>query len=373
MDFNDLSEFLNTTSIPIEEESIGFLEIIRKAHNEIINSNLYSYFLSSKDSYVSHAFLLGLLDIIKKRTGTKYNFTKHDVTTELPTEKGRIDIVIKDLIAPTVIIIENKLFHNLYNPLMDYWNHFKIDKSSKIGILLTVKPHPIPDDVKDKFINITHWEWINSVKQYLSFSEIEEDKTKVYLEDFFNTIERLSTTYEMNESAKFFFEHASQINLACESQNEGHKFILEQYELIASKLGLQSYGGDLHWKNFWDENNVIDTYFTLTIDDIIKGDGLNYKIIIEIIREDKTHIEDIIKVFKNHPQFKDKDSGENTDFYSHLLLKDYTISLEQMNNFADYVVDNIKHDFGDLFVRIVGYRYPNKDITVWSQKVCPSV
>ena len=162
---------------------------------------------------------------------------------------------------------------------MDYWDHFTYNINVKIGVLLTLKTSDIPIEVSNKFINITHWEWINKVKSNFDFTKIENNRLKIYLEDFINTIETMSTTYKLNQSAKFFFENAKKVNQAYETITEGHRFMIEQYQLIASKLGLDEYGNDILFRNFWDEANQIDIYLTVTTHDIILGDSFCYKII----------------------------------------------------------------------------------------------
>lgn len=367
----ELSHFLNNTKIPIVKEDIGFLEIIKKPHNETINSNIYAHFLSCDDSIITEAFLSALLDLINAKTNRELKFSRPYVNTEFSTNEGRIDILIRDFTEPTTIIIENKIFHWLHNSLLEYWNYFKIKNDHKIGILLTVNPHHIPKEVADAFVNITHWEWIQNIQERLNFDEIRKKANKVYLKDFFNSIKNLSTTYTMNASAKFFFEHAAQINKANATLIEGHKFMSEQYQKIASLLGLETFGNEIDWKNFWDEDNRLDTYFTIAAQDIISGKGLKYKIIIEVIRDDKTRIEEIVNNFKDHAQFKDKERGQSVDFYSHLLVKKYEITIEDFGAFANHVVKNIKNDFGDIFVSIVKHLYPNTNINNWKQNVLP--
>lgn len=366
-----LSEFLNKSNIPIIKEDIGFLEIIKKPHNETINSNIYAHFLSCNDNTITEAFLSALLELITDRTNREFKFSKHYVNTELSTNEGRIDIVIRDLIEPTTLIIENKIFHWLHNSLLEYWNYFKIENHHKIGVLLTVNLHHIPNEVAGAFVNITHWEWIQAIKNRLNFDEIKEEANKVYLKDFFNSIKNLSTTYTMNASAKFFFEHAFQINRANQTLLEGHKYMLEQYQKIASLLGLETYGNDIDWKNFWDEDNTIDTYITVAAQDIISGRALRYKIIIEVMRNDQARLDEIVANFKDHFQYKDKERGQSLDFYTHFLVKEYEITIEDLGAFADHVVKNIKNDFGDIFVSIVEHLYPPKIIESWKQNLLP--
>ncbi|MCL7752449.1 PD-(D/E)XK nuclease family protein [Polaribacter sp. Z022] len=365
MEYSDLSNFFNENEIPIEEQKLGFLEIIKKAHNETINSNIYAHFLSCEDDEIKYVFLRALLEIIETKSEKELRFSNHYVLTEFSTDKGRVDIVVKDLIQPSTIIIENKLYHWLHNDLEEYWTFFNIPDANKVGVLLTLEPNEIPSNVKGNFINITHWEWIEKIKDQLNFDLISNNAYKIYVTDFFNSIERLSTTYKMNDSAKFYFEHASQVKKANHTLNEGHKFMAEQYALIASKLGLETYGNDVNWVNIWDEDNVLDTYFTITNYDIMSGSGHKYKIILELNRKDKDRLDEVNENFKNHLQYKDKFRGESVGTYCHFLVKEYDISLEDLNSFANHVVDNIVSDFGEIFIAIINHLYPEKNIENW--------
>ncbi|EMQ95191.1 hypothetical protein D778_02712 [Xanthomarina gelatinilytica] len=372
MDLIQLQSFLNQNEIPIAKQNFGFLEIIKKAHNETINSAIYAHFLSSDDPTIKQAFLSALLAIIEIKTDKKLHFHNPYASTELPTDEGRIDIVIKDLIEPSTIIIENKLYHWLHNNLKEYWTFFKINDCNKAGVLLTLEPHGIQEEVKEHFINITHWEWVKNIKDRLDFDEVKDETNIIYLNDFFNTIERLSTTYKMNTSAKFFFEHAAQVNKANHTLIEGHKFMLDQYRLIASILGLETYGSDINWVNIWDESNILDTYLTITTHDIISGNGYRYRIILELNRNDRDKVDAITAQFKDHPKFKDKDRGQSKDTYIHFLVKEYEITPEELNVFADHVVKNIVKDFGEIFIEIIKCIHPEKNIENWKQNFLKS-
>ncbi|SFU75520.1 hypothetical protein SAMN05216480_12020 [Pustulibacterium marinum] len=365
MSFTELYVFLNETEIPLEKRKDGFLEIIRKDHNENINSNIYAYYLSCEIEELKSTFLDALLSIIYEKTLRKFQFTRAFTTTEMTTSNGRIDIFIRDLINPVAIIIENKIHHRLNNDLLEYWNYFKSKDANKIGILLTLHNHVIPENVKDKFINITHWEWISKIKNIIDLNNINDTSQKIYLNDFFKTIENLTTTYKMNDSAKFFFQNAKKINETYETLLEGHKFLNDQYELIASKLGLQTFGSEITWKNIWDESNLIDTYFTIITKDLILGKAYKYQIILELNREDKAKESEIKEKFQNHPQFNNEYIGISKDSYKHLQVRDYEISIEELSRFSEIVISQIQKDFADLFIQIIKFLYPNKDISRW--------
>lgn len=369
--FAELEEFLQANPIPTIKSHQGFLEIIRKSHNETINSNLYAYFLTCNEQGVKGVFLEALLSLIseKSKKEEKLLFNNFVVNTEVTSTLGRIDIVIQDLINQNTLIIENKIFHNINNPLLDYWNHYKIADDKKVGILLTLHPQQIPNEVADKFINITHWEWIRTIDEHLDYESIENSSLKLYLTDFINTVKNMSTTYQLNESAKFFFENAKKVNQAYETIIEGHRFMIEQYRLIASKLNLTEYGNDISYRSFWDEHNKIDTYFTITTHHIIQGEGFKYKIIIELFRDDRERLNELRNKFSKHFQYDENIKGSIFSHFTHFMVKEYETTLEDLNSFGNQVIKNIQQDFASLYVEMVEYLYPNTDISGWKENL----
>ncbi|WP_163411223.1 PDDEXK-like family protein [Flavobacterium ajazii] len=369
MNLKSLEDFLINKTIPIVKNKIGFLEIIRKQHYENINSNLYAHFLSSEITEVRSLFLEALLLLIIEKTGKHFSFINDRVSTEVATtSNGRIDIVLEDYHYGNVILIENKIYHYLHNDLLDYWNHYKIDASKKVGVLLTLYEHEIPENVKGNFINITHIEWINKVKENF-YPESFTDNYKIYISDFINTIENLTRINTMNESARFYFENTSQVIKANETLNEAHLFLNNQFQLIANKIGWQSYGNEVTWRNFWDEDNHIDTYFTLITKDLVEGNNLSFMLILELNRKDKDREEEIKERFKTHSQFLDKKRGESKGTYVHFLCKEYTLTIDELTHFSDIVLDKIKNDFADITIDVIRYLYPQKDISAFENQV----
>ena len=368
MNLKTLEDFLNRETIPVTKNKIGFLEIIRKQHYENINSNLYAHFLSCDIEEVRSLFLDTLLLIIHEKTGKHLSFINDKVSTEVATAtNGRIDIVLEDYHYQNVIIIENKIYHYLHNDLLDYWNHYNIDGSKKVGILLTLHEHEIPENVEGKFINIRHIEWINKLKEIFT-PESFSPNYRIYIEDFINTIENLTRINAMNDSVRFYFENAQQVIKANETLNEAQLFLNNEFQSIANKIGWQSYGNEITWRNFWDESNRIDTYFTLITKDLVNGTNLSFMLILELNRRDKDREEEVKEEFKNHPQILDKHRGEAKGSYVHFLCKNYTISIEELAHFSDIVTDKIKNDFAVITIEIIKYLYPDKDISTFENQ-----
>lgn len=190
---------------------------------------------------------------------------------------------------------------------------------------------------------------------------------KVYVEDFINTIESLTRINTMNESAKFYFEHAQQVLKANETLREGQAFLNNQLQEIASRIGWQTFGSDMNWRNFWDENNRLDTYITIITREIVKG-NLNFMLILELNREDKDRLEEVKKEFANHPQVQGKLSGESKKTYVHFLCKNYILTLDELAHFADVVVEKIKNDFAEITIDVIQYLYPNTDISTFENQ-----
>jgi hypothetical protein len=306
-----------------------------------------------------------------EKTAKKLSFTNEKVNTEVVTaNKGRIDLLIEDY--QSAILIENKIYHYLSNDLLDYWDHFKTDSSKKVGVLLTLFQHEIPVNVKGKFINITHIEWINKVKENF-IPDFLPDNYKVYIDDFINTIEKLTRINTMNESAKFYFEHASQIIKANATLNEAHRFLNSELLQIANKIGWQSSGSELTWRYFWDENNNLDTYFTILIDDIVepkKDQNMKFTLILELSKNDKQRIDKLIEEFEGHRQFDGKERGISAGNYVQFLCKDYNITIDELANFSDVVVDKIKNDFAAITIEIIEYLYGDKvDISTFKNQL----
>lgn len=349
---NDLlADFLNLEIPSVEIPSDGFLEIIGLSHYENINSKIYSYFLDQeKNENISSLFMYSLSEIILEKTGKNIIIDTFEVFTEVSTAEGRIDIVIEDSKNKSVIIIENKIYHNLNNPLLDYWKHYKY--KNKLGIILTLFSQSIPVEVNKKFINITHIEWINKIKKN-GFPANIELKLYAYLNDFIQTMENLTNTKNMNEQTKFYFQHAKKIKKAVNTFKGAVKFISNQLDIVASELNLSTYGKNDSWRNIWDKEKNRQTYYTIVFNELLNGNK-KIQIIIELQKNDRNNIplikerldkdSDYQKLYKN---------GYARGNYVHFLSKSYTLKEEEIQNLSDFIVDKIISDFDSVMSKIL--------------------
>lgn len=357
---NDLFQFLSLEIPSSPQIKDGFLEIINQQHREVINSRIYAYFLDrEKNEKVAQMFLKALQELVKiksKKTIQLENYTSY---TEVSTKNGRIDIVIEDSLDKKAIIIENKLFYHLHNDLSDYWDHYQYKEENKVGILLTLEKHIIPKNVRGKFINITHYEWIKKIKSSGLPSQLPS-KYYIYLNDFFQTIQNLTISDKMNDQTLFYFQHSKKILKAQETVYQAEQFIENQINILASKLQLSVFGKTMSWRNLWDEKGDKKTYYTIVFEKLMKGEN-KIQIIIELYEEDIKQKETLSKLLQENDLYKEMDGdGEEAEDYIHFARREYELTLSEIGDFSSFVYKKISTDFEPVMKIILDAIYPKK-------------
>ncbi|MDT8412938.1 MAG: PD-(D/E)XK nuclease family protein, partial [Vicingaceae bacterium] len=258
----------------------GFLEIAGLSHYENINSRIYAYFLNyDKDAEIAKRFFSALLSLIKQKSKKEIILNDYTVSTEYPTRKGRIDILIEDANNESAIIIENKIYHYLSNPLEEYLEFVKA--KNKIGVLLTLHLFNEEDTNKLKalnYITITHKEWIDEIKE-LGLPAYLSTKKYIYLNDFFQTIDNLTKSTTMNDLAKFYFKHPKKINSAVQTLNAAKEFIDTQLQILAGNLNSLTRGKKDEWRHIVEGSK--ETYYAIILESLFKGEN-EITVIIEL-------------------------------------------------------------------------------------------
>jgi hypothetical protein len=370
MSIAELESFFSQNPVPTGPEyNHGFLEIIGKESHENIWSKLYAYFLDEFIYDGRYPFLDALCEIIARKTGRVMEFRNHTVKTEQPTSNGRIDIVIKDEYTGNHILIENKVYHYLNNDLYDYWSHFQVPSEKKVGVVLALSETPIDDSLKDKFLSITHVDWLCTVEEILSDIRSLSQKNK-YLDDFVKTVKHITKHRVMNDQVAFYFKHALAVRRAIEAKEAAREFLKSQYEIIAGKLGLEYFPISDDRCNFWDAVHHHDIYFTLDAKELLEG-SMKIDIIIELFREPLKEHRSLEELVKDEPQFQRMKQFRMYEGFLHFGYKNYTLSEVDLGRFAVFVVEKIHEDFGHTFVKIVTSYY-NKDAPYnWASKLLP--
>lgn len=330
----------------------GFLEIIRKGHDEVINSRIYAYFLNREiNPTLSVIFFEALIDLYFQKTGYWIDIEEFNVQLEVKTKAGnRIDIVIEQSDQSKVLIIENKIYHAPVNPFEDYWAHYP--KADKWGVLLT----RVPEKEVENFINITHKEWIEAVQlKGLPFKLTAREY--VYLNDFFNTIQDISRAITMTEQSRFFFKHAAKIEEAIQTKQTALNFIVNEISKTAEALEMAIYGSATNWRMIWNKNENRNTFYTITYHGLLNGTGENY-LIIQMENEDLRSVDELRhrftetkkEFFDTHKLTFSNWTGTNK---IHFIAKKLDLNEKNLERLGDYLYEEIKHSFEPLYLEII--------------------
>lgn len=136
------------------------------------------YFKPHEDHGLNDLFLKALFNKINSGNNFEWNNEKVSVKLEVPTQKGRIDILISS--NKFVICIEFKINHELNNPLGDYVQYvndkFKIDDSHKHFILLT----PFKKEAREKAIGTLEFKEIILSELFQEVESTFKKREEVY-------------------------------------------------------------------------------------------------------------------------------------------------------------------------------------------------
>lgn len=247
-----------------EQAPKNLFDILGVRNKETINSRVLAYFLDVNESHgLQSVFFDSLKNVIEAKeyadttflesfSGT-FNVLTEDTTAYAETEtKKRIDISLLGE-EKWGIIIENKLYHNLVNPLKAYWEHTrKYCDDNIIGVVLTLFPtkkEKIEVTVKGKkviYLNITHREWINEVQNQLNVGEVKTIEGLLYLKEYIKTIDSHYQTQmsapEYNKLALTITEHRNKVEEIQNKVAQTAKFLDQQIADVFSEYGYEKVG-----------------------------------------------------------------------------------------------------------------------------------
>ncbi len=214
-----------------EAPAATLFDIAGFPHYEDVISNWYAFFLDGDNEHgLEQLFLHSLLNIINEKDQTEADLDSCKVIREHPTKKGGfIDLVLYEgmegdkFVNP--IIIENKIFAELYNDLTDYYNSVQSVDDRKVAIALTLKPVQVPHK---QYLNITHYEWLDEIKSNLGeHLQKAHPKYLMLLQDFIRNIEGLVKSDHMLDSVKFYYENADKLKRLSEVMLNSNRYLYE--------------------------------------------------------------------------------------------------------------------------------------------------
>lgn len=350
---DDLREILLLDFPLVETKADTFMDLANVVNHENTISHIYSYFLNrEKNQLVAELFLSSLIDVVKqKKQDFDISFNGHHCYLEYSTKKGnRIDLVISSdsMIGTThdsALIIENKIYSWVHNDLCDYYN--SVEAKNKLGILLTVWPEKLEDNLNDRFVNILHSEWIEKIKSKGLPPNLTTNKY-IYLNDFLNNMENLYTKSNMDNDTKFFFENSQKIIRATQTMEAAFKFIGLQLEEAAQKMQMEAAGNGQIYRHIWRKD--LQVYYAIVIDSIVYGDNKTKKptvsIYLEIYKEALKKEEELRKLLSDNDiySYLNDDKASNSS-WAHLAFKEYELNITDIETLGEFIADKIKADF----------------------------
>ena len=182
------------------------LDIAGINHRENSWSDIYAYFFNPKEKHkLGRLFIDSFNALIEQKSGLKpLKLESFTITREKTNDdKKRIDLLIKN--EEEALIIENKVYAEVYNDLSSYWESVKVPEINKRGVILSL----VPIKNTNIFINITHKEFANEIiKNIPTYFQSADSKSLLLLQEFIQNI--YNETYAMNEEElKFYYQNES--------------------------------------------------------------------------------------------------------------------------------------------------------------------
>jgi hypothetical protein len=199
----DLEALLNDfAKLPTHENRpLTFMEIAGYPHYENVCSNILAYFLDPEQQHGLGTLVLdALMDVGEGNSSNESMSSNLSVEREVYTDAGnRIDILIES--DTHAILIENKIFAGVKNPLAeyaDYLEHLPPPGRTKCKFLLTLSP--TNEGRGYGFENLTYAMFVERIRSRLGHHVSRADtRYLTLLLDFLNTLENLHEGTRMNQ------------------------------------------------------------------------------------------------------------------------------------------------------------------------------
>lgn len=249
-----------------EKKEENLLSICGFPHYEKVSSNILKFFFDrTREHKLSDLFLKSLFNILNiDEDNSNYDF---EIETEKKTEKGNfIDLFIYN--EELVIIIENKIFAELYNDLDDYYE-FSSKKSEKVyGVVLSIEQM---DASNENFNFITYEQFFKEIER--NICKYMYNCNKEYLSFLLNYIENtrnLKRSTEMDiEFINFVKENENdvlEINKKLKTMHDDFRQNIKRLNnLVNERIGVNSDVKQWAWRE-------LPQFFDIAVTDIYVGE-----------------------------------------------------------------------------------------------------
>lgn len=233
-----LSEFAN---VPQKTREESFISICGFPSMEKVSSNILAFFLDThKEHNLKNLFVKSLLESV----GLNAEDYPEDFEseTEVYTKNGKyIDLLLRN--EKRNIVIENKIYAELYNDLKDYYEKAsEKDKEKPIGIVLSL--FPIDESKKkngsENFNFVTYHAFFSKVNENIeNYLEKANQKYIPFLLDYFYNIGNLERGENMDidkEFLEFLREHKADTEKFAGKIEEFRKYLRKKVTDVNQSL-----------------------------------------------------------------------------------------------------------------------------------------
>ncbi len=300
LSYSKLVEELSKIDFDKLSDHKNFFDIIKKPHDEVINSNVLEYFFNPNNNHgFDDLFLQALVqsagDLIDSES--IFNDNIIDVYTEQITDENkRIDVVIE--LENFVIGIENKIYSSCSNPFESYKsklesiNHDKeINPRNNCLIYLSLQTGNISSEYKPD-VEVSYKSFLNNLKKlYGNYISDYFADSAILLNHFMKNLENLIEDKKSmtEEEIKVIYENRKKIKSA---YKEISNIYINKIDEISRLVDSDSYLNSIlkeEWrhpsKNYSEINYSImecngvkmDENFNVLLSFFLKDEGNNVK------------------------------------------------------------------------------------------------
>ena len=298
-DYDNFKEVISSQPV-VEREELSLLQIAGISQLERIYHNFYKIYLTKiDDNPLASILMTSLCELINRKNSKKIKLKNWIIKSEAATPKGnRLDLLVigKDSLRPCNILIEIKIKAGLYNDLADYWHAY--GSADSVGIVLSLKNEILNTP---NFINITHGEWFEKIKE--SYNKQEKklpEKEEFIFQEFIRSIElHYKYTNVKNIDLQFYQENHKTISKLRQFRDEIMSKVDSGLKALGKKIGKEigyiNPSKDLGYDEgflFLETNKKQHIGIDLTIENLEKG---LFWIGFNLFQSSMVHYDEIIK------------------------------------------------------------------------------
>jgi len=268
----------------------NLIEIAGYPSWENVNSNILAFYFDPLEEHgFKTLFLDGLLEIISENLGSGFDrslfeYDSISISREYTTNKGnRIDILIasdsvsNDNTPDWAIIIENKIYAELYNDLVDYWE--SANAKNKVGVVLCISENDVlVNKISELYNNgiyycvITHEEFINVVQQNLAQHYIDsDDRHLLFLKEYIANIKSHYPNPEvdkaMDDILHLFHDKSDYIKTFYKVDKQVMEYISKSLTNVMMKFGFKPQNENSYSNKHYILNHESDAIKSLDFTD----------------------------------------------------------------------------------------------------------